>query len=100
GKTVATTGGVGLAVAFLATLSAAGGWIGIFLLTRYASVASLFAAVALPLFALLFGASIPVLAFTVAGAAAVIVLHRANIRRLRAGTENRFKLRKRAVARA
>jgi acyl phosphate:glycerol-3-phosphate acyltransferase len=100
GKTVATTGGVGLAVAFLATLSAAGVWIGIFLLTRYASVASLFAAAALPLFAFLFGASFPVLAFTVAGAAAVIVLHRTNIRRLRAGTENRFKLRKRAVARA
>jgi acyl phosphate:glycerol-3-phosphate acyltransferase len=100
GKTVATTGGVGLAVAFFATLSAAGVWIGIFLLTRYASVASMFAAVILPFFALLFGASVPVLAFTIAGAAAVILLHRTNIRRLRAGTENRFKLRKRAVARA
>ena len=100
GKTVATTGGVGLAVAFLATLSAAGVWIAIFLLTRYASVASMFAAVMLPLFALLFGASVPVLAFTIAGAAAVVVLHRTNIKRLRAGTENRFKLRKRAVARA
>jgi glycerol-3-phosphate acyltransferase PlsY len=100
GKTVATTGGVGLAVAFFATLSAAGVWIAIFLLTRYASVASMVAVLTLPLFALLFGASVPVLAFTVAAAVVVIGLHRTNIRRLRAGTENRFQLRKRAVARA
>ncbi|MDQ3993990.1 MAG: glycerol-3-phosphate 1-O-acyltransferase PlsY [Actinomycetota bacterium] len=100
GKTVATTGGVGLALAFLATMSAAGVWIALFLLTRYASVASIVAVATLPLFAFLFGASVPVLAFTVAGAVAVIVLHRTNIRRLRAGTENRFQLRKRAVARA
>jgi acyl phosphate:glycerol-3-phosphate acyltransferase len=81
-------------------MSAAGVWIALFLLTRYASVASIVAVATLPLFAFLFGASAPVLAFTVAGAVAVIVLHRTNIRRLRAGTENRFQLRKRAVARA
>ena len=97
GKMVATIGGVGLAVAFLATLSAAGVWIAVFLVTRYASVASLVAAATLPLFAFLFGASVPVLAFTVAAAVAVLVLHRANIRRLRAGTENRFQLRRRAA---
>ncbi len=100
GKVVATTGGVGLAVAFFATLSAAGVWIAVFLVTRYASVASIGAAASLPLFALLFGASLPVLVFTVAAALAVAVLHRANVRRLRAGTENRFRLRRRAVARA
>jgi glycerol-3-phosphate acyltransferase PlsY len=100
GKAVATTGGVGLALAFLATLAAAGVWIAVFLATRYASVASIVSALTLPLFAFLFGASLPVLAFTVAGAVAVAVLHRANIRRLRAGTENRFQLRRRAVARA
>lgn len=100
GKAVATTGGVGLALAFFATLAAAGVWIAVFLATRYASVASIVAALTLPVFAFVFGASVPVLAFTVAGAAAVAVLHRANIRRLRAGTENRFQLRRRAVARA
>jgi glycerol-3-phosphate acyltransferase PlsY len=100
GKAVATTGGVGLALAFLATLAAAGVWIAVFLATRYASVASIVSALTLPLFAFLLGASLPVLAFTVAGAVAVAVLHRANIRRLRAGTENRFRLRRRAVARA
>jgi acyl phosphate:glycerol-3-phosphate acyltransferase len=98
GKMVATTGGVGLALAFFATLSAGGVWIVVFLLTRYASLASIVAAVSLPLFALLFGASTPVLVFTIAAAVAVAVLHRGNIRRLRAGTENRFRLRRRAVA--
>ena len=100
GKTVATTGGVGLAVAPLATLAAAGVWIAIFLAARYASVASILAATTLPLFAVLFGASTPVLVFAVAGALVVVLLHRANIRRLRSGTESRFRLRKRAVARA
>jgi glycerol-3-phosphate acyltransferase PlsY len=100
GKVVATTGGVGLALAFLPTLAAAGVWIVIFLATRYASVASIVAAAALPLFAVVFDTSTPVLAFTIAAAVAVIVLHRANIRRLRRGTENRFRLRRRAVARA
>ncbi len=100
GKMVATLGGVGLALAFFATLCAAGVWIAVFLVTRYASVSSIVGALTLPLFALLFDASRPVLAFTIAGALVVPLLHRGNIRRLRAGTENRIKLRKRAVARA
>jgi glycerol-3-phosphate acyltransferase PlsY len=100
GKMVATTGGVGLALAFFPTLAAAGVWIAVFLLTRYASLASIVAAATLPGFAALFGASIPVLVFTFASALAVVVLHRANIGRLRAGTENRFQLRRRVPARA
>jgi acyl phosphate:glycerol-3-phosphate acyltransferase len=95
GKVVATTGGVGLALAFLPTLAAAGAWIAIFLVTRYASVASIVSAATLPLFALVFDTSTPVLAFTIAAAIVVAVLHRANIRRLRSGTENRFQLRRR-----
>jgi acyl phosphate:glycerol-3-phosphate acyltransferase len=100
GKMVATTGGVGLALAFFPTLAAAGVWIAVFLLTRYASLASIVAAATLPGFAVLFGASVPVLVFTFASALAVVVLHRANISRLRAGTENRFQLRRRLPARA
>jgi glycerol-3-phosphate acyltransferase PlsY len=95
GKTVATTGGVGLAVAPLATLAAAGVWIVVFVATRYASIASMVAAVSLPAFALLFGASWPVLAFTSGAALAIILLHRTNIVRLARGTENRFVLRRR-----
>jgi len=94
GKTVATTGGVALALAPAAALSAAGVWIVVFLVTRYASVASLASAVALPLFALLFGASWPIVAFTIGAALAIVVLHRGNIGRLLAGTENRFELRR------
>ena len=99
GKVVATTGGVGLALAFFPTLAAAGVWIAVFLATRYASVASIVSAATLPVFAYVFGTSRPVLAFTIAAAVVVGVLHRANIRRLRSGTENRFRLRRRAVAR-
>ena len=98
GKVVATTGGVGLALAFFPTLAAAGVWIAVFLATRYASVASIVSAATLPGFAYVFGTSTPVFAFTIAAAVLVAVLHRANIRRLRSGTENRFRLR-RAVAR-
>jgi acyl phosphate:glycerol-3-phosphate acyltransferase len=95
GKIVATTGGVGLAVAPFATLSAAAVWIVVFLVTRYASVASMAAAASLPLFALLFDASWPVLAFTSGGAVAIVILHRANIVRLFRGTEHRMSLRRR-----
>ena len=94
GKIVATTGGVALAIAPLAALSAAAVWIAVFLLTRYASVASIVAAVSLPLWALLYGASWPVVAFTAGAALAILVLHRTNIRRLLAGEEHRVELRR------
>ena len=99
GKTVATTGGVGLAVAPFATLAATGVWIAVFVATRYASIASMAAAAALPLFAVLFGASWPVVAFTGGAALAIVVLHRTNIVRLARGTENRFVLRRSRVSR-
>jgi acyl phosphate:glycerol-3-phosphate acyltransferase len=94
GKIVATTGGVALAIAPLAALSAAAVWIAVFFLTRYASVASIAAAVSLPLWALLYGASWPVVAFTAGAALAILVLHRANIRRLLSGEEHRVELRR------
>jgi glycerol-3-phosphate acyltransferase PlsY len=94
GKMVATTGGVALAVAPLAALSAAGVWILVFFAFRYASLASIVAAVALPLFALLFGASWPVVAFTVGAALGIVALHRTNMRRLLAGEEHRLDLRR------
>ena len=94
GKIVATTGGVALAIAPLAALSAAAVWMIVFFLTRYASVASIVAAVSLPLWALLYGASWPVVVFTAGAALAILVLHRANIRRLLAGEEHRVQLRR------
>jgi acyl phosphate:glycerol-3-phosphate acyltransferase len=98
GKIVATTGGVALALAAFPALAAAGVWIVTFLATRYASLASLAAAVALPLFAVLFGASWPVIAFTIGAALAIIILHRTNIARLIAGEEHRIDLRRRRTA--
>jgi acyl phosphate:glycerol-3-phosphate acyltransferase len=95
GKIVATTGGVGLAVAPLATLLAGGLWMVVFLVTRYASLASMISAASLPLFAFLFGASWPVLAFTAGGAVAIVLLHRTNIARLVHGQENKMQLRRR-----
>jgi acyl phosphate:glycerol-3-phosphate acyltransferase len=98
GKIVATTGGVALALAPLATLAAASVWIITFLVTRYTSVASLLSAATLPLFAVLFGASWLVVAFTAGAALAIFVLHRANIGRLLNRTENRFELGRRTTS--
>src|SRR5437667_2528991 len=100
GKMVASTGGAFLGVAPLVGGIGAGVWIVVFLLTRYASVASILAAASLPVVAAALGYGWPVIAFGGAAAAGVIVLHRANLRRLRAGTESRFQLRRRSTARA
>ena len=93
GKIVATTGGAFLGVAPLVGGIGAGVWIAVFLLFRYASLASILAAVSLPVAAALLGESWPVIVFASAAAAGVVVLHRTNIARLRAGTESRFKFR-------
>jgi glycerol-3-phosphate acyltransferase PlsY len=90
GKMVATAGGVALALAPFAALSAAAIWIVVFALGRYASLASMLAAAALPLLCIAFGSSWPVVAFTALAAIGVLALHRQNIRRLFAGTEPRF----------
>lgn len=93
GKIVATTGGVMLALAPLAALCAAGVWIAVFLATRYASVASILGAVSLPAFTVVFDEPVSVTAFASAAALGIIVLHRQNIQRLIAGTENRITFR-------
>ena len=94
GKMVATCGGAFLGVAPVVGGIGAAVWIGMFLLFRYASLASIVAALSLPVIAALLGEPWPVIAFGAAAAVAVIVLHRANIARLRSGTENRFRFRK------
>lgn len=90
GKMVATAGGVALALALLPALVAAGVWIVVFAISRYASLASMLAAGALPLLCLAFGSPWPVVAFTAVAAVGVLALHRQNVRRLLAGTEPRF----------
>jgi glycerol-3-phosphate acyltransferase PlsY len=94
GKVVATCGGAFLGVAPVVGAVGAGIWIVVFLLFRYASLASIVGALSLPVAAVLLGEPWPVIAFAAGAAAAVLVLHRANIARLRAGTENRFRFRR------
>ncbi len=92
GKMVATAGGATFALAPLAAACCVAVWVAVFLLTRYASVASISTALALVLFVWLFGSPWPVVVFAIVGTAAIVFLHRRNVRRLVAGTEHRFEL--------
>jgi glycerol-3-phosphate acyltransferase PlsY len=96
GKGVATACGMFLALAPLGTAAAILVWGVLVAATRYVSLGSITAAVFLPwaiwLEARATGGTVhvSVLVTACAVAAAVVVRHRANIRRLLAGTENRF----------
>jgi acyl phosphate:glycerol-3-phosphate acyltransferase len=92
GKAVATTGGVLLGLAPWVALLALGVWILTFLVSRYVSVASMAAAVSVPVFAFALDDSWPVKILALAGAAAVVLLHRENIKRLFARREPRVQL--------
>jgi glycerol-3-phosphate acyltransferase PlsY len=94
GKTVATCGGALLGLAPLIGLIGIVVWLLVFALTRYASVSSILASLSLPVASLLLGEPWPVLVFTSAAAAGVLLLHRPNLARLRAGTETRVQLRR------
>jgi acyl phosphate:glycerol-3-phosphate acyltransferase len=100
GKAVATCGGAFWGLAPIVAAVGLAVWIVVFLALRYASVASIVAAISLPIVAFAIGEPWPVIAFGSAAAVAVLVLHRANLKRLRAGTENRFQLRRRKDRRA
>ena len=90
GKMVATAGGVVFALAPLAAFGCLAVWLVVFASTRYASLASLVTAAALPVLCLLTGEPWVTVAFATLAAVAVFILHRANIRRLLNGTESRF----------
>ncbi len=90
GKMVATGGGVALALAPLAAGICLIVWVAVFAVFRYASLASLLTAAALPLLCMALGEPWPTVAFAAFAAVAVIFLHRQNIGRLLHGTESRF----------
>ena len=94
GKGIATSAGVYLTLAPLACLIALAAWILAFVVTRYVSIASIVAAVALPTAVLLMqtNAALSVVTLIIGGLA--IYKHKANIQRLIAGTENRFHFKK------
>ena len=98
GKVVATCGGAFLGLAPFVGLAGAVIWIAIFLVSRYASVSSMVAASSLPVLALALGEPWPVVAFSFGAALAILLLHRPNLARLRAGTEKRVQLRRTARA--
>ncbi len=97
GKVVATCGGAFFGVAPIVGGIGAAVWVLVFAICRYASVASIAAALSLPVASVALGEPWPVDVFAGAAALAVLVLHRPNIARLRAGTETRFRFRRGAV---
>jgi glycerol-3-phosphate acyltransferase PlsY len=94
GKGIATSAGVLVGLMPWALLVVLGIWIVVFALTRYVSLASICAAFALPFAGWLLGASLPLIVVTSALAVLAIYKHKANIKRLMKGTENRIGSRK------
>ncbi len=90
GKGVATAFGAIVALSWPVGLAFGATWLGLALLTRYASVASLSAAALSPVFALLLTGTMAHVAVLMLIAGFVAWRHRANIQRLRAGTEGRI----------
>ena len=94
GKGVATSAGALFALTAIGGLIGLGIWIVVFWLTRYVSVASITAALLLPLVILVIswrnGGAKVIFYFSVCAAAVVIWRHRSNLFRLMHGTEPRF----------
>ena len=93
GKGVATAFGVFLALVPYAALAALGVFIVAFALSRYVSLASILAAIAFPIFAMLWKhepRSVSLVAVIICVPVLVIAKHHQNIARLLQGTEHRF----------
>jgi acyl phosphate:glycerol-3-phosphate acyltransferase len=102
GKGVATSTGVALGLYPFFTVAGLGAmavWIVVFMPLRYVSLASIIAAAAFPVTFVVvgringwdpFGHQLPLLLFSILVAVLIVVRHRSNIARLRAGTENRI----------
>lgn len=98
GKGIATTAGVYFALAPLAVGLALGTWIIAFVVTRFVSVASIAAAVALPAAVWLTRTNLLLGIVTTALGLLAIAKHRANIQRLLNGTEHRISFRSKGTA--
>ncbi len=92
GKGVATTFGAVAALVYPVALFMGAVWVLTAMATRYASLASLAAAVAAPLFALVFIQEPATVVALVIIAALLIYRHRENIQRLRDGIESEINL--------
>lgn len=92
GKGVATSAGVVMGLIPKIFLLGLAVWSLIFFITGYVSVASIFAAFAVPLFTLLFGEPTEMVVFVSILSMMLIYRHKSNIRRLRRGEEKRISL--------
>jgi glycerol-3-phosphate acyltransferase PlsY len=98
GKGVATVGGILFALNWMAALAGMGVWVLVFLPSRYVSLGSVVAAVALPVAHHVTARWLPprgepawiVTAFLAVAGALVVWRHKANLARLVAGTEKKF----------
>ncbi len=90
GKGIATSAGMLAALVPLAFIIVLAVWIVMFVVTRYVSMASIAAAVALPFAAYFTNNSGTVVLVTAFMAALAVYKHRSNIQRLLNGTESRF----------
>jgi glycerol-3-phosphate acyltransferase PlsY len=94
GKGVATALGSFVIIAPTAVLLAAGVFLLVIILSRYVSLASIAAVTVFPLIVWLrhgYGQSGPALAFMALTSLFIVIKHHENIRRLRSGTESRFR---------
>ena len=100
GKGIATSAGVLLALVPIPLLVILAVWIVVFAFSRYVSLASMAAAFALPFAAWVFAESRTIIVVTAVLAALAIYKHKANIKRLLAGTENRISVKKKTAPEA
>jgi len=90
GKGIATSAGVLLALVWPSLLIIFAVWVVVFAFTRFVSLASICAASSLPFAAWLTGESTTMIIITAAMTLLAIYKHKANIKRLLNGTENRI----------
>jgi len=90
GKGVATALGIFLVLDPPALLGGALVFLAAVALSRYISLGSVLAAIAVPLFTLLFGRPLPMVLSACVIGALIVWRHRDNLQRLLKGTENRF----------
>ncbi|MCX7918495.1 MAG: glycerol-3-phosphate 1-O-acyltransferase PlsY [bacterium] len=94
GKGVATSAGVFLGLAWQPTLLVLGIFGIVLAISRYVSLGSLGAAVSFPILVVLVDQNILYIILSILLALFILVRHRSNIKRLLAGTENKFSLKK------
>lgn len=100
GKSVATGAGAALALFPAGVGIAVLAWVIVLLALRYVSLASLASGAAFLIAAIALGSEWPVIAFAALAFGFVLLRHRANIARMRAGTEPRVRLGRRATSEA